>query len=76
MDNTPVAEAEQLDGTVRHSIMSGFLFASAMKDMYGSISRAASSCALARSGKHRFAGYPRNRSRCRSCGTPLFRGEA
>ena len=76
MDNTPTAEADQLNKQVRHSLMSGFLFASAMKDMYGSISRAASSCALARSGKHRFSGYPRESARCRSCGVQLFRVEA
>ena len=73
MDNTPTEEADQLNEKVGRSIMSGFLFTNAMSVMYGSISKAASSCPAARSGKHKFSGYPRESSRCRSCGVPLFR---
>ena len=73
MDNTPVAEADQLDVQTRPGIMASLHFANAMRVMYGSISRAASACAVAGSGKHRFSGYPRNKARCRSCGVSLFR---
>ena len=73
MDNTPTDVADQLDVRTRPGIMAGLLFANAMGTMYGSISRAASTCAVSGSGKHHFSGYPRNKSVCRSCGTPLFR---
>ncbi len=73
MDNTPVEEADQLDGTVRYSISSSIIFGHAMEVMYGSISRAASYCNKSRTRRHRFAGYPRESARCRSCGVPLFR---
>jgi len=61
------------DKTVRMSDLYRRIFIDRLKEMYGSISRAASSCALSRSGKHRFSGYPRESARCRSCGVPLFR---
>jgi len=65
MDNTPTAEADQLDGTVRHSPISGLtIFGHAMRVMYGSISRAASTCAVSGSGRHHFSGYPRSKSIC------------
>lgn len=54
--------------------MASFLFANAMGVMYDSISQAASTCAVAGSGKHRFSGYPRREAKCRSCGVSLFRG--
>ena len=73
MDNTPTAEADQLDVQTRPGIMASILFADAMGVMYGSISRAASACAVAGSGKHKFSGYPRSKARCRSCGMTLFR---
>ncbi len=76
MDNTPTTDADQLDGTVRHSIMSDIIFGHAMEVMYGSISRAASYCNKSRTRRHRFSGYPRESARCRSCGVVLFRGEA
>lgn len=73
MDNTPAEETDQLNTAVRHSPMSSFLFANAMSGMWAGIGRAASACAVAGSGKHRFSGYPRESARCRSCGIPLFR---
>ncbi len=73
MDNTPVEEADRLDVQTRPSIMSSILYTNAVRIMWESISRAASACAVAGSGKHRFSGYPRSKARCRSCGTPLFR---
>ena len=76
MDNTPTAEADQLDGKVRHSIMSDIIFTHAVEVMWTSISRAAAYCRKSRTRRHRFAGYPRSKSKCRSCGVPLFRGEA
>ncbi|KKM75851.1 hypothetical protein LCGC14_1386100 [marine sediment metagenome] len=73
MDNTPTAEADSLD--VRMSPMARFLRVNATRIMWESISRAASSCPNAATAKHHFSGYPRQRARCRSCGTPLFREE-
>jgi len=76
MDSTPAEEADQLDTAVRQRPISGLIiFAHAMEVMYGSISRAASYCNKRRTRQHRFAGYPRSKSKCRSCGTPLFREE-
>jgi hypothetical protein len=71
MDNTPVEEADQLNATVK--LKPDFLFLNAMSTMWESISKAASSCAVANTGKHRFSGYPRESTRCRSCGAVLFR---
>ncbi|KKN08693.1 hypothetical protein LCGC14_1053920, partial [marine sediment metagenome] len=56
MDNTPTDVADQLDVQTRPSITASFLFANAMGVMYGSISRAASTCAVSGSGKHHFSG--------------------
>ncbi len=70
MDNTPTAEADQLNLAVG---MPSVPYTNAMRIMWESISRAASACSVAGSGKHRFSGYPRESARCRSCGTPLFR---
>ena len=71
MDNTPTAEADQLDTKVK--MKPDFLFLNAMSTMWESISRAASSCANSNTGTHRFSGYPRSKVRCRSCGVELFR---
>ena len=70
MDNTPTAEADQLNLAIG---MPSVPYANAMRVMWGSISRAASACAVAGSGKHKFSGYPRSKARCRSCGMTLFR---
>ncbi len=70
MDNTPTADADQLNLSIGVPSVS---YANAMRVMWGSISRAASACAVAGSGKHRFSGYPRESARCRSCGVSLFR---
>ena len=70
MDNTPVEEADQLNLAIG---MPRVLYTNAVRIMWESISRAASACPSASSGKHRFSGYPRESARCRSCGVPLFR---
>jgi len=63
------------DKTVRMKDLYDRIFLDRIGEMYGSISQAASSCTTAGSGKHRFGGYPRRKSKCVWCGTPLFREE-
>ncbi|KKN19783.1 hypothetical protein LCGC14_0942320 [marine sediment metagenome] len=47
------------------SPLSNSQFARLIGQMFGAISRAASSCP--KGGVHRFQGYPRERSTCRQC---------
>lgn len=73
MDNTPTEEADLVDEAVRMGSRRGILFTNATRDMYGRISMAASSCSMSGTGRHRFSGYPRSKSRCSSCSAPRFR---
>ena len=57
MDNTPTVG--DLDERIKTRPLSYFMFISAMRQMYSRISLAASTCAIAGSGKHRFSGHPR-----------------
>ena len=52
------------------SPLSNSQFARLIGQMFGAISRAASSCP--KGGVHRFQGYPRERSTCRQCSTARF----
>ena len=52
------------------SPLSNYQFARLIGQMFGAISRAASSCP--KGGVHRFQGYPRETSQCKRCGALRF----